>query len=105
MRRQHIWFLANICYSCRYIYFVLWLSLVDLVQVSLAEKTRDGKKSARDITCNTCYPGSLSGQDAVQSASFDKKPISNHIRRKKNNAKDRKRDYLRVSDTSLDDAR
>ena len=53
---------------------------MDLLQVSLAAKTGEGIK-ARE-TCNTWQPGSLAGQDSVQSASLYKKPISNHMLRK-----------------------
>ena len=53
---------------------------VDLKQLSPAAKTGEGIK-ARE-TCNTWKPGSLAGQDSVQSASFYKKPISNHMLRK-----------------------
>ena len=49
--------------------------MMDLLQVSLAAKTGEGIK-ARE-TFNTWQPGSLAGQDSVQSASFYKKPISN----------------------------
>ena len=38
---------------------------------------------AREI-CNTWQPGSLAGQNSVQSASFYKLPISNHMLRKYN---------------------
>ena len=55
---------------------------MDLLQVSLAAKTGEGIK-ARE-TCNTWQPRSLAGQDSVQSASFYKKPISNHMLRKDN---------------------
>ena len=55
---------------------------MDLLQVSLAAKTEEGK-NARE-TCNTWQPVSLAGQDSVQSASFYKKPISNHLLRKDN---------------------
>ena len=44
---------------------------VDLLQVSLAGKTGEGM-IARE-TCNTWQPGSLAGQNSVQSASFYKK--------------------------------
>ena len=56
--------------------------MLDLLQVSLAAKTGEGIK-ARE-TCNTWQPGSLAGQDSVQSASFYKKPKSNHMPRKDN---------------------
>ena len=55
---------------------------MDLLQVSLAAKTGDGIK-ARE-TCDTWQPGSLAGQDSIQSVSFYKKPISNHMLRKDN---------------------
>ena len=61
--------------------------LVDLQQVSLAAKTGEGKK-ARE-TCNTWQPWSLAGQDSVQSASFYKKLISNHMLRKDNETTER----------------
>ena len=60
---------------------------MDLLQVSLAAKTGEGIK-ARE-TCNTWQPGSLAGQDSVQSASFYKKPISNHMLRKDNDTMER----------------
>ena len=62
---------------------------MDLLQVSLAAQTGEGIK-ARE-TCNTWQPGSLAlaGQDSVQSASFDKKPISNHMLRKYNDTTER----------------
>ena len=60
---------------------------VDLLQVSLAAKTGEEIK-ARE-TCNTWQPGSLSGQDSVQSASFYKKPISNHMLRRDNDTTER----------------
>ena len=41
---------------------------MDLLQVSLAAKTGKGIKTRE--TCNTWQPGSLAGQDSVQSASF-----------------------------------
>ena len=44
--------------------------LLDLLQVSLAAKTREGIKERE--TCNTWQHGSLAGQDSVQSASFTK---------------------------------
>ena len=53
---------------------------MDLLQVSLAAKTGEGIKVRE--TCNAWQPGSLTGQDSVQSASFYKKPISNHMLRK-----------------------
>ena len=56
--------------------------LLDLLQVSLAAKKGEGIKVRE--TCNTWQPGSLAGQDFVQSASFYKKPISNHMLRKDN---------------------
>ena len=46
---------------------------MDLLQVSLAAKTGEEIKARK--TCNTCQPGSLAGQDSVQSASIHKKPI------------------------------
>ena len=55
---------------------------MDLLQVSLAAKTGEGIK-AREI-CNTWQPGSLAGQDSVQSASFYKRSISNHMLREDN---------------------
>ena len=58
------------------------MELLDLLQVSLAAKTGEDMK-ARE-TCNTWYPGSLAGQGSVQSASFYKRPISNHMLRKDN---------------------
>ena len=60
---------------------------MDLLQVSLAAKTGKGIK-ARE-TCNTWQPGSLAGQDSVQSASFYKKPISSHMLRKYNDTTER----------------
>ena len=60
---------------------------VDLLQVSLAGKTGEGIK-ARE-TCNTWQPGSLAGQNSVQSASFYKQPISNHMLRKDNDTTER----------------
>ena len=50
-------------------------------------KTGEGKKGRE--TCNTWQPGSLAGQDSVQSASFYKKPISNHMLRKDNDTTER----------------
>ena len=61
--------------------------ILDLLQVSLAAKTGEGIK-ARE-TCKTWQPGSLAGQDSVQSASFYKKPISNHMLRKDNDTTER----------------
>ena len=61
--------------------------VLDLLQVSLAAKTGEGIK-ARE-TCNTWQSGSLAGQDSVQSASFYKKPISNHMLRKYNDTTER----------------
>ena len=61
---------------------VAFRSLLDLLQVSLAAKT--GERIKAKETCNTWQPGSLAGQDSVQSASFYKKPISNHMLRKYN---------------------
>ena len=55
---------------------------MDLLQVSLAATAGEGIK-ARE-TCNTWQPRSLAGQDSVQSISFYKKPISNHMPRKYN---------------------
>ena len=40
-------------------------------------------------TCNTCQPGSLAGEDSVQSAFFYKNPISNHMLRKDNDTTER----------------
>ena len=60
---------------------------MDLQQVSLAAKMGEGKK-ARE-TCNTWQSGSLAGQDSVQSVSFYKKPISNHMLRKDNDTTER----------------
>ena len=60
---------------------------MDLLQVSLAARTGEGIK-ARE-TCNTWQRGSLAGQDYVQSASFYKKPISNHMLRKDNDTTER----------------
>ena len=60
---------------------------MDLLQVSLAAKT--GEEIKVRETCNTWQPGSLAGQDSVQSASFDKKPISNHMLRKANDITER----------------
>ena len=60
---------------------------MDLLQVSLAAKTGEGIK-ARE-TCNTWQHGSLAGQDSVQTASFYKKPISNHMPRKDNDTTER----------------
>ena len=60
---------------------------MDLLQVSLAAKAGEGIK-ARE-TCNTWQPGSLVGQDSVQSASFYKTPISNHMLRKYNDTTER----------------
>ena len=60
---------------------------MDLLQVSLAAQTGEGIK-ARE-TCDIWQPGSLAGQDSVQSASFDKKPISNHMLRKYNDTTER----------------
>ena len=60
---------------------------LDLLQVSLAAKMGEGIK-ARE-TCNTWQLGSLAGQDPVQSASFYKKPISNHMLRKDNDRTER----------------
>ena len=61
--------------------------ILDLPQVSLAAKKGEEIK-ARE-TCNTWYPRSLAGQDSVQSASFYKKPISNHMLRKDNDTTER----------------
>ena len=61
--------------------------ILDLLQVSLAANTGEGIK-ARE-TCNTWQPASLAGQDSVQSASFYKKPISNHMLRKDNDTTER----------------
>ena len=69
------------------IYIVVDVKFVDLLQVSLAAKTGEGIK-ARE-TCNTWQLGSLAGQDSVQSASFYKKPISNHMLRKDNDTTER----------------
>ena len=63
------------------------MDLVDLPEVSLAAKTEEGIK-ARE-TCNTWQPGSLAEQDSVQSGSFYKKPISNHMHRKDNDTTER----------------
>ena len=60
---------------------------MDSLQVSLAAKTGEGIR-ARE-TCNTWHPGSLAGQDSVQSASFYKKPISDHTRREDNDTTER----------------
>ena len=60
---------------------------MNLLQVSLAGKTGEGIK-ARE-TCNTWQRGSLAGQNSVQSASFYKKPISNHMLRKHNDTTER----------------
>ena len=60
---------------------------VDLLQVSLAAKMEEGIKARED--CNTWQPGSSAGQDSVQSASFYKKPISNHMHRKDNDTTER----------------
>ena len=60
---------------------------MDWLQVSLAAKTGEGIK-ARE-TCNAWQPWSLAGQDSVQAASFDKKPISNHMLRKDNDTTER----------------
>ena len=60
---------------------------MDLLQVSLAAKTGGGMK-ARE-TCNTWQPGSLAGQDSVQSAFFNRNPISNHMLRKDNDITER----------------
>ena len=61
--------------------------VVDLLQVSLAAKTGEGIK-ARE-TCHTWQPGSLTGQDSVQSASFYEKPKSNHIPENDNDTTER----------------
>ena len=60
---------------------------MDLQQVSLAAKTEEGKKARG--TCNAWLPVSLAGKDSVQSASFNKKPISNHMLRKDNDTTER----------------
>ena len=60
---------------------------MDLLQFSLAAKTGEGI-NARE-TCSTWCPGSLAGQDSVQSTSFYKKPISNHMIRKDNDTTER----------------
>ena len=60
---------------------------MDLLQVSLTAKTGEGIK-ARE-TSNTWQPESLAGQGSVQSASFYKQPISNHMLRKDNDATER----------------
>ena len=60
---------------------------MDLLQVSLAAKTGEGIK-ARE-TCNTWQPESLAGRDSVQSASFYKRAISNHMLRKDNDTTER----------------
>ena len=76
----------------RFFHHLLYLKMaatpqLDLLQVSLAAKTGEGIK-ARE-TCNTWQPGSLAGLDSVQSASFYKKPISNHMHRKDNDTTER----------------
>ena len=60
---------------------------MDLLQVSLAGKMGEGIK-ARE-TCNTWRLGSLAGQNSVQSASFYKRPISNHMLRRDNDTTER----------------
>ena len=60
-------------------------------------------KSERE-SCNTWQPGSLAGQDSVQSASFYKKPISNHMLRKDNDTTERgSAMFLTMADSSFDE--
>ena len=56
-------------------------------------------------TCNTWQPGSLARQDSVQSVSFYKKPISNHMLRKDNVTTERGSAmfFLTMADSSFDE--
>ena len=67
-------------HSCRP--FPLFFLLNGLATRLPRGKTGEGIKAREP--CNTWQRGSLAGQDSVQSASFYKKPISNHMHRKDN---------------------
>ena len=75
---------------------------MDLLQVSLVAKTGEEIK-ARE-TCNTWQPGSLTGQDSVQLASFYKKPYPIIcLERKMIQQSEALRCFLTMADSSFDE--
>ena len=89
------------CLQERFISHVSSPSRLDLLQVSRGKNGRRNK-SERDL--QYLAAGSLAGQDSVQSASFYKKLISNHMLRKDNHSTERgSAMFFTMADSSFDE--